>query len=208
MTLFFSAGSCSLASRIVLLEAGFNFDSEKVDLRAKTFSGGNYREINPKGSVPALKMDNGEILTEGAVILQYVSDLKPESGLMPKAGTVERYRAQEWLNFVASDLHKTFSILWAADRMVTDPTGNEQLKNAAKETLGQKFDFLNSKLQGQKYLMGDKMTAPDAYCYTILRWSGFFKIDLSPYPELSRYFQAIEARPLVDRALVEEGIKK
>lgn len=207
MKLFYSTGTCSLASHILLLELGLKFSVEKVDIRNKHYSGGDYKQVNPKGSVPAIELENGEILTEGAVILQYIADQKPESGLMPKPGTMERYRAQEWLNFVGSDIHKTFGVLFAADRWVTNKEGNEQLKNSAREALSGRFTVLASKLGDNKFLMGDKFTAPDTYLFTVLRWAPMMGIELERWPSLKAYQQRIHDRPSVKQAMETEGLK-
>ncbi len=200
MKLYYSPGACSLASHIALQELGLPFDTEKVDLRAKTTaSGADYKAINPKGAVPALQMEDGDILTEGAVILQYVSDRKPETKLLGAAGTKERYRAQEWLNYVASEVHKTFSPLFY-------PTTPDEQKMKVKETLGARFAFITSKLGDKKFLMGDDFTAPDAYLFTMLTWAKKMQVDI-PAP-LVAYHERISARPAVVRALVAEGLLK
>ncbi|MGZ3686222.1 MAG: glutathione S-transferase N-terminal domain-containing protein, partial [Bdellovibrionota bacterium] len=142
MKLFFSPGACSLSPHIVLAEGGFNFTTEKVDLKAGTYAGGDYSKINPKGYVPALQLDNGEVLTEGAAIVQYLADKKPEAKLIPAVGTMERARCIEWLVFIASELHKGFGPLW-------NPTATEGEKSAAKDRLGKRFAYVNEKLKGK-----------------------------------------------------------
>lgn len=200
MKLYYSPGACSLASHITLQETGLPFEVEKVDIRAKkTADGGDYRAINPKGAVPALKMNDGEVLTEGAVILQYISDQKPDAKLIPAAGTKARYRAQELLNYIAAEIHKTFSPLFY-------PTTPDEQKAKIKETLGVKFAFIVSKLGDQKYLMGDDFTAPDAYMFTMLNWAKNMAVDI-PAP-LAAYHARIAERPAVQRALKSEGLLK
>src|SRR3954463_2219704 len=162
MQLYFSPGACSLASHISLREAGIPFDLKKADTKTKKLEdGSDYYAINSKGAVPALKLDNGQVLTEGGAIMQYVADQKPESGLAPKNGSLERYRVQEWLNYITSEVHKTFSPLW-------NPTADPAVKAYALDGLKKKFDWLNSQLGGKKYLTGDAFTVADAYLFTVL----------------------------------------
>src|SRR3954447_17671092 len=149
MKLYFSPGACSLSPHIALLEGGLKADYEQVDLKAKTMkSGGDYREINPKGAVPALKTDEGDVLTEGPAIVQYIADLAPGSELAPKAGTKERYKLMEWLNFISTELHKTFSPLFR-------PNAPDEYKTITKENLVGKFEYVDKKLAKTQYLMGD-----------------------------------------------------
>ena len=159
MKLYFAAGACSMAPHIVLREAAYTFDLESVDLATKrTASGEDYTRINPKGYVPALRLDNGEVLTEAAVILQYLADQKPESGLAPKMGTMERYRLMEWLNFVSSEIHKQFGPLF-------NPQITAEWKANQLDLLGRRFDYLTERLNGMSYLMGDQFTVVDAYLF-------------------------------------------
>ena len=207
MKLFFAPGTCSLSCKILLLEAGAKFELEKVDIRAKKYSGGDFRQVNPKGSVPVLQLDNGEILTEGAVIAQYIASTNPEAGLMPKAGSMDYFRAQEWLNYVSSEVHKSFSVLFGADRMVADSTGNQQLKAAMKEAIGVKLGYLSERLKDKTFLMGEQFTAPDAYLYTCLRWSPHFAIDLAQWPVIHKFMTSVAGRPSVQEAVTSEGGK-
>jgi glutathione S-transferase len=207
VTLFFSPGACSLAPHIALFELGLNHKTEKVDIRAKQFSGGDYRQINPKGSVPVVKLDSGELLTEAAVILQFLADQKPSAEMLPIAGTFDRVRAQEWLNYIATEIHKGFSILWGADRLVSDKTGNDQLKNSARENMAVRFNYISEKLGTKPYLLGEKFSVADAYLYTVLRWSGHLGMDLGNWPVLAGYVERVTARPKVQEALTAEGLK-
>ena len=199
MTLYYSPGACSLAVHITLIEADIPFKTEKVDLRKKEYSGGSYLKINPKGSVPAIDFQEIGVLTEAAVILQYLADQKPEKHLIPRLGTVERYRCQEWLNYVSSEIHKGFSPLW-----------NREMPEAAqtifRRTLEKKFEYLSEKLSEKRFLMGDQFTVPDAYLFTVLRWSAHLKVDLAPHKPLTEYFERLKARPSVAEALKREGI--
>jgi glutathione S-transferase len=202
MKLYYTPGACSLAPHIGLREAGYQFDLEQVDLAAKkTKSGADYTKINGKGYVPALQLDSGEVITEAPVILQYIADQKPESGLAPKAGTMERYRTQEWLNFVTSELHKGFGILF-------NPALPENARPAVIDRLGQRLDFLAKQLDGKPYLTGDKFTVPDAYLFTVLSWAPHLKISLDRWPTLKTYVERVAGRPQVQAALKAEGLAK
>ncbi|HEU5018163.1 MAG TPA: glutathione transferase GstA [Pseudolabrys sp.] len=202
MKLYFAPGACSLSPHIVLRETGQEFELEQVNNQEKkTKSGKDYWAINAKGQVPVLEFDDGERLTEGPVIVQYLADQKPGAGLIPPAGSIERYRVQEWLNFITSELHKSFSPLFR-------PTTPDAYKSVAKENIGKRFDWLNEKLAGRSYLMGDKFTVADAYLFTILRWSPRVGIDLSRWPNISAYVDRVASRPKVLEALKAEGLAK
>lgn len=206
MKLYYSPGACSLAPHIVLNEIGATFQPEKVDLRAKTYSGGDYRKVNPKGSVPVIGLPSGENLTENAVILQYLADHKPEAKLLPPAGAMARYRTLEMLNFITTDIHKTYSILFAAGRMVSQPEGLDQLKRAARETLTAKYEVVAKALENSEYLMGPGFSLPDAYLYVVTRWSKMLEVDLSKYPAIAKFMTRMESRPAVQKSLKEEGL--
>ena len=200
MKLYYSPGACSLSPHIILVESGLAFDLEKVDLAAKkTERGADYWKVNPKGYVPALELDDGQVLTEGPAVVQYLADLVPQKGLVPPAGTMERYRLQEWLNFISTELHKGFSTLF-------NPKAPEDWKSAARELLGKRIGIAAKHLEGRSYLMGEAFTAADAYLFTVLRWTRYVKLDLSPWPVLSGYLDRIAARPAVHAALVAEGL--
>ena len=198
---YYSPGACSLSPHIALNEAGLAYDSESVDLASKkTKSGADYRAINPKGAVPALQLDNGQVLTEGSAIVQYIADQKPATKLAPAAGSLERYRLQEWLNYIASEVHKGFSPLF-------NPKATEEWKQFIKDNLGVKFDYLSKQLQGKDYLMG-AFSVADAYLFTILGWSKYFNIDLTKWPVLVKYMERVGARPAVKAALEAEAKDK
>jgi len=198
MKLYYTPGACSLSPHIVLREAGLAFDAESVDLASKkTKSGADFRAVNPKGSVPALQLDNGEVLTEGAAIVQYLADRKPAAKLAPAAGTMERYRLQEWLNYIASEIHKGFSPLF-------NPKASDEWKQIVKGNLATRFDFLSNKLKGKDYLMGSFSVA-DAYLFTVLGWAKELKIDLAKWPVLATYMERVAARPAVKAALEAEA---
>lgn len=200
MKLFYAPGACSVSPHIVLRESGLKFDLDKVNFaEGKTESGLDFKAINPKSQVPTLQLDDGSILTEGAVIVQYIADNAPQSGLIPQAGTMERYRVQEWLNFTASELHKNIAPLFR-------PTTPDAYKEIANQTMDRKLNDLERHLKGKQYLMGDTFTVADAYCYTILRWTPRAKIDLAKYPTVKAYFDRVAARPKVKEVLEAEGL--
>jgi glutathione S-transferase len=201
MKLYYSPGACSLSPHIVSREAGIDLELEQVDIREKkTKSGQDFWSIHPKGYVPVLEIDAGQRLTEVPVIVQYLADQKPATGLVPPAGSADRYRVQEWLNFVTSELHKTYGPLFR-------PTTPEEFKQLSKENLGKRFDFIDKNLAGKKYLMGDKFTAADAYLFTVLRWSPRVQIDLGKWPNITGYLERVAARPKVQEALKAEGLQ-
>ena len=202
MKLYFSPGACSLSPRIALTEAGLPFDTQRVDTKTKELvGGGDFLAINGKGYVPALQLDNGEVLTEGPAIVQYIADQKPESGLTPTANTLARYRLQELLNFITSEIHKGFSPLF-------DPALSAEVKEGFKAKLGKRFDWLSAQLDGKQYLMGDQFTVADGYLFTTLNWGQWVGIDLSKWPVLAAYQARVAARPAVQAALKAEGLIK
>ena len=202
MKLYFAPGACSLSPRIALLEAGLPFTTQKVDTKTKQLDGGgDFWAINSKGYVPTLKLDNGQVLTEGPAIVQYIADQNPESGLAPKAGTMERYRLQEWLNFITSEIHKGFSPLF-------DSTLSPEVKQVFKDKLGKRFDWLSTQLTGKAHLMGDTFTVADGYLFTVLNWCQWVGIDLAKWPLLKDYQARVSARPKVQEALKAEGLIK
>lgn len=201
MKLFYGPASCSMASHITLYELGLPFEVERVDLREKKVASGDFNTINPKGYVPALQLDGGEILTEGAAILQYLADQKPELKLAPAWGTIERYRLQEWLNYIATEVHKNFSPLWKKD-------SSAEARQSAVDVLKKRFDFLSSAMAKAPFLMGQQFTVADAYLFTVLNWSHYVKLDLSPWPILQKYLTSLSTRPSVVSTLKAEGLLK
>ncbi len=200
MKLYMKPGACSLASHIALRETGLPFDLVKVDLAAKkTEDGGDFLAVNPKGQVPTLGLGEDGILTEGPVILQYVADAAPEKSLIPAHGSLERYRVLEWLNFVGTELHKTFSPLFR-------PTTPDAFKAIAKDTLAAKFAVLDRHLASSRFLAGDGFTVADAYAFTVLRWAKPMGIDLPRWPNLEAYMARVGERPAVRAALAAEGL--
>ena len=200
MQLYFAPGACSLASHITAREAGINLDLKRADTKTKKLEdGSDYLAVNSKGAVPALKLDNGQVLTEGVAIMQYLADQKPESNLAPKNGTMERYRVQEWLNYITSEVHKSFSPLW-------NPTADPAVKEYASANLFKKFDWLESQLKGKKFLTGDAFTIADAYLFTVVNWTNFLGIDLAKWPALKEFQARVAARPKVQEAMDAEGL--
>jgi len=200
MKLYFSPGACSLSPHIVLLEGGFAFDTEKVSLTdKKTASGADFRAINPKGYVPTLQLDNGDVLTEGPAIVQYLADLVPGKQLAPVAGSMERYRLMEWLNFISTELHKTFSPLFK-------PTATEEMKQAAHDTLAARLDIVERQLQQHDYINGNQFSVADAYLFTVLGWARHVKFELGRWPAVEGYLQRLAARPSVRAAMLAEGL--
>ena len=202
MKLYYLTGACSLASNIALREAGLKFELVKVDRRTKKAADGlDFNEVNPKGYVPALTLDSGEVLTENVAVLQYIADRNPAAKLAPAAGTMERYRLMEWLSFINSEVHKGFSPLFRED-------APEDTKQYARKNLATRFDYLERVLGSKSFLMGEQFTVADCYLFTVLNWSGFVKIDLGRWPELKRYVEHIGQRPHVIEALKAEGLVK
>jgi len=200
MKLFFSPGACSLASHITLYEAGLPFTVDKVDMRSrKTSAGQDFAALNPKGYVPALMLDNGELLSEGPAILQYIADRKPDAQLAPPAGTLPRYRLMEWLAFIGTELHKGFGPFFR-------PDSTEEIKAAARDKLGQRLAYTANHLASRQYLVGEHFTVADAYLYTILTWSRLAGIDLVAWPVLAAYRDRIQQRPAVQAARKAEGL--
>ena len=202
MKLYYSPGACSLSPHIVSRELGLQLELKKVDTKQKTIEGGgDYRQVNARGYVPALELDDGEILTEGPAIVQYLADLRPEAGLAPKAGTFARYRLQEWLNLLTSEVHKQFSPLFK-------PNTPEDYKAVAKENIATRFDWLDGQLAGKDYLMGSQFTVADAYLFVLLGWARPSQIDLARWPNLAAFHKRVGARPKVQEALQAEGLLK
>ncbi|MFI5301953.1 MAG: glutathione transferase GstA [Polyangiales bacterium] len=201
MKLYISPGACSLSPHIVLREAGLPYELERVLMPTKkTTSGADYLDINPKGYVPALALDDGTMLTEGVAIVQYLADLKPESKLAPAAGTMERVRLQEWLTYVSSEIHKGFSPLFS-------PKAPEEWKVVCKEGLATKFDYLSKTLDEKSFLMGETFTVADAYLFTVLQWTKYVGMDLATWPKLKAYSDRVAARPAVKAAIEAEQSK-
>jgi glutathione S-transferase len=199
MKLYYSPGACSQAPHIALFETGLPFETAKVDLRTKRLeTGEDYFGINPKGAVPALEMDDGALLTENAVVLQYIADRAPDAQLIPPFGTLARYRVLEWLNYIATELHKGFAPLF-------HPGADEGSRAAAIEALAARFDYVNGKLGAGPHLMGNDFTVADTYLFVILGWTRIFHIDLARWPALKAFRAHMLERASVRAALHAEG---
>jgi glutathione S-transferase len=202
MKLFYSPGACSLSPHIVAHEAGIEVRLQKVDLKTKTMtSEGDYLAINSKGSVPALQLDDGQLLTEGPTVVQYLADLKPATGLAPPAGTMARYRLQEWLGYINSELHKTYSPLFRPDTPA-------ETRADRQAYLTRRYGVVEKQLAAHSYLMGESFTVADAYLFTVTTWASKVKFDLSPFPNVRAFQERVAARPAVKAAMQEEGLIK
>ena len=200
MKLYYAPGACSLSPHIVARELGIDIDLEKTDNRTKrTASGADYLTINSKGYVPAIELDDGQVLTEGPALVQYLADQKPEARLVPPAGTMERYRMQEMLGYINSELHKTYSPLF--NDATPQETRNERLAYLKK-----RYAVLNDRLANRPYLFGDQLTVADAYLFVVTRWANFVKLDLSGFPNVLAFQQRVAARPAVKAAMKAEGL--
>lgn len=201
MKLYYAPGACSLSPHIALREAGLPFTLEKVDTKSKrTETGVDFTTINPRGYVPALELDSGEVLTEGAAIVQYIADLRPEAGLAPEAGTLARARLQEELNFIASELHKAFSPLF-------NPLIGEDARHEATEKLTRRFNDVERKLaDGRSYLLGESFSVADAYLFVVTSWAKHKSIALDPWPRLQAFMGRLSERVTVRQAMQAEGL--
>ncbi|EKN3441530.1 glutathione transferase GstA [Yersinia enterocolitica] len=202
MKLFYKPGACSLSPHIVLREAGLDFSIESVDLATKkTETGEDYLHINPKGQVPALLLDDGSLLTEGVAIVQYLADKVPDRHLIAPSGTLSRYHAIEWLNFVATELHKGFSPLF-------NPKTPDEYKAIARERLDKQFSYVDGVLEKHDYLLGSKFSVADAYLFTVTRWATALKLEIKQRSHLDKYMARVAERPAVKAALAAEDVKK
>lgn len=202
MKLYYSPGACSMAPHIVLREAAYQFDLEKVDLpNKKTAGGDDYWKVNPKGYVPALVLDDGQVLTEVGVICQYLADQKPETGLAPKLGTMERYRLMETLNFAATEVHKQIGALF-------NPNMTPDMKQVQLGVIERRLDALEKTLDGKQFSTGDSFSVADAYLFTVLNWTGLHKIDLGKWPNIKAFMARVGARAAVQETLKAEGLVK
>ena len=201
MKLYYAPGACSQASHIALIETGLPFDLERVEFGMPhvTASGEELRNINAKGSVPALRLDDGSLLTENAVILQYVADLAPSSGLAPAAGSMARYRLMEWLNFIAGELHKNFSPLF-------QPGTPEDYKPIAQGIVEARLDYIENALLDEPYLLGTDFSVADAYLFVVLNWAEIVGMDSARWPKLQAIRGRVAERESVQQALKTEGL--
>lgn len=203
MKLYYAPGTCSLSPHIVAREAGLALELEKVDIKAtphRTETGEDYTHINPKGYVPALRLDDGTLMTEGVVIALLLAERAPAAGLVPAAGSTAYYQFMGWLTFISSELHKMFSP-W-----LFHPEYGEQAGAVARAKLAERFGLIDTHMADRSFLMGETFTVADAYCFTIVRWSTPMRIDLSPFANLEAYMARVASRPKVREALAAEGL--
>lgn len=200
MKLYYSPGSCGLASQIALRETEQTFELVKVDFRTKTTVEGDYLKVTPKGFIPVLRLDNGDLLTEGAVILQWIADQRPEYELLPAFGTRARYWALEWLNFVASDLHKGMAVMFSP---LVDAASKARF---AQGNLTSKFDYIDEHLASNDHVLGAQFSVADAYLYNVLSWPHRVGIDISHYAHIQKFMDRVAQRPSVRAALLAEGL--
>lgn len=200
MKLYFSKAACSLVVRIIINEIGIDSEFESVNLRTKkTASGEDFLTINSKGAVPTLDIQNGEILTENAVILQYLCDISKATQLLPPIGDFNRYHVLEWLNYISTELHKGMGVLF-------NPAISQELKDIFIPIIKTKLNYVNHHLQNHHYLMGDQFTLPDAYLFVMLMWTRYFNIELSEWENLTRYFDTLHRRDAIQLSLKQEEI--
>lgn len=198
MRLYYAPGACSLSPHIVAREAGLDLELVKVDLKShKTETGADFYEINPKGYVPALQLEGGEVLTENPAVVLFMAEQKPGAALAPEIGGLDRYRCYEWLNFISTEVHKAFAPLFM--------NASEAEQEAAKKQIRKRFDYIESRLEND-YLLGDDFSVADAYLFTIANWLDLHKIDSSAWPRLRAFQKRVAARPAVQQALREEGL--
>lgn len=200
MKLFYKPGACSLASHIVLRESGVDFTLEKVDLANKHLeNGGDFFNVNPKGQVPAIQLDDNTLLTEGTAIMQYIADSVPDRQLLAPVGSITRYKALEWLNYVATELHKGFTPLFRPDTP-------EEYKPAVRAQLEKKLQFVDEALRDKQWINGLRFTIADAYLFTVLRWARAVKLKMDDLSNVNAYMDRVAARPAVIAALAAEGL--
>ena len=202
MKLYYSPGACSLSPHIVLRELGLPYEPVLASTKThKLVDGTDYYTINPKGYVPLLELDDGQRLSEGPAIVQYLADQKPASGVIAAPGSMARYRQMEWLNFVSSELHKSYSPLFNAAMP-------EEGKAVFRERLRGRYKYLNQQLEGKSYLMGDSFTVPDAYLFTVTNWAPRVGVDLAEMPNVQAFMARMATRPAVQEAMKAEGLIK
>lgn len=200
MKLYYAPGVCSLSPHIALRELGLNFELVKVDLAThKLADGRDYLEINPRGYVPVLELDNGERLSEGPAVVQYIADLKPEAKLAPPNGTMERYRLQERLGFINSELHKAMAPLF-------DASLPETVKQSVRDKIAKRLDWTATALKGRSFTLGETFSVADGYLFTVLNWTRGVGLDLKRWPVLAAFQERVAARPAVQAAMRAEGL--
>lgn len=200
MKLYYSPGACSLSPHIGLHELGLPHETVKVDLAKKLLpDGSDYRAVSPRGQVPALQLEDGTVITEGPAIVQYLADKKPDNSYLPKTGTIDRTKAQSWLNYVSTEIHKSFSPLFK-------PNTPDEYKKIARDNLANQFAWLDKELAGRSYLMGETFTAPDGYLFVVSNWAKLVGVDLAPYKNVLAFRDRVSKRPSVQHAMKHEGL--
>jgi glutathione S-transferase len=200
MKLFYAPGACSMAVHIALNEVGRDYDLEKVDLAAKTTeSGDNYLDINSKGYVPCMQLDNGEYLTEVQALLQYIADNNPDANLLPGLDDTARYRVLESMNYISTELHKNFGPMF-------NPASSDEQRQAAQDLVTMRLGLIDELLASGQHIAGEQFSIADAYLTTVLGWTQFVKMDLSPWPNIAAYVGRVMARPAIQKTLKEEGM--
>jgi glutathione S-transferase len=201
MKLYYSPGACGLHVHMALTEAGIPFTTEKVDIKNHTYAGGDFKAINPKGYIPVVDPGNGDLWTEGQVILQRIADMHPEKNLLPKLGTPERYKAMEWLNFIATELHKGLSALF-------NPKLEGEGKEKVIEKIQKRLTFLNAHLEKNTYVLGSEFSLADAYLFNIVRWAAPLKVDMSSHTAILGLLERVSTRPSARAAIESEGLRR
>lgn len=196
MNLYLAPGACSMVPHIILEELGFKYETVPVDLKTKTYPGGDFLNVNPKGYVPTLELDTKQILTENVVILQYLADLKPESKILPSGG-MERLRHLETLTFITTELHKSFGPIF-------NPKVPEETKDLYKAHIQKRYEVLERQLEGKSFLMGNSFALPDAYLFVMTRWAKANKVDMEKFPNVLKHFDGVHERPAVKRVVAAE----
>ena len=208
MKLFYSPGACALAPHIVMAELNMVYEIEAVNMKDKTCASGDFRKINLKGAIPVLRMENGEYLTEGAIISQYLADQKNDGTMLAKFGTLERTRTLEWMNFIATEIHKGFTPLFYAERAFKTPETQNEAKTFFIANLAEKLNFVSEKLGNNDFITGEQFTIADSYLFTCLNWSKHVGLELSTWSNINSFMNRISERPAVMRAMKEEGMIK
>jgi len=208
MKLYYSPGACSLAQHIILEELGIPYTAQQVSFEKGDLNTPEFLRINPFGAIPTLVLTDGTVITEGVAITQYLADQKPSANLAPRAGSMERTKLQEYMNFIATELHKGFSPLWSPERYVTDPNAQTEFVTNVKKNLDERLEIFNTWLNGKTYLMGNTFTIADAYAFTIISWSKLVDVKIDRFSNIPGYLSRVAERPAVLRTLKNEGLIK
>ena len=208
MKLYYVPGACSLAPHIILEEMGIPYTAQKLSFEDDSLNRPEYSKINPMHAVPALALQDGTVITETSAIMQYIAEQKPSTNLVPRAGTIERTKQQQYLNFVTSELHPTFGLLWSAETFVKDEKARVDFTNNVKQKIADRLEVFNNWLNGKTYLMGEQFTVADAYAFTVISWSKYVDVKIDRYSNIPGYLSRVAERPAVLRTLKNEGLIK